>query len=153
MLLRTVPVRGDSGSVEWSVRMATNRSTWACTTASAKATEWMETLAEYTANPSDKRLTEILKALDEEPNVLVVFNHPLWDLYLSARKAPVFWSTISANQRQYLHALELNGLRNWEENRQCGGWPTVEHAADLRRRPPWRGAERQHQPDQRRQFH
>jgi len=23
----------------------------------------------------------------------------------------------------YLHALELNGLRNWEENRACGGWP------------------------------
>jgi hypothetical protein len=63
-------------------------------------------------------LTEILKALDEEPNVLVVFNHPLWDLYLIGKEKHEFlvneFLQVNGN---YLHALELNGLRNWEENR------------------------------------
>ena len=42
----------------------------------------MSTLNDYTANPSSARLTEILVALNNEPNVLVIFNHPMWDLYL-----------------------------------------------------------------------
>jgi len=33
---------------------------------SAKATEWMQTLADFTAHPSDERLTELLIALHEE---------------------------------------------------------------------------------------
>ena len=49
---------------------------------SARAAEWMATLADYTAHPSPAELTEILAALNAEPNVLVVFNHPMWDLYL-----------------------------------------------------------------------
>jgi hypothetical protein len=86
---------------------------------SAKATEWMDTLADFTANPSDGRLTEILKALDEEPNVLVVFNHPMWDLYLIGKERHQFLVTEFLQKNgNYLHALELNGLRNWEENRE-----------------------------------
>ncbi len=48
----------------------------------AGASIWMEVLAGYTSNPSEERLKEILVALDAEPEVLVVFNHPMWDLYL-----------------------------------------------------------------------
>ncbi len=81
----------------------------------------METLAEFTANPSDKRLTEILKALDEEPNVLVVFNHPLWDLYLVGKEKYEFLvGQFLQKNGNYLHAMELNGLRNWGENRAVG---------------------------------
>jgi hypothetical protein len=86
---------------------------------SVRATEWMDTLADFTANPSDGRLTEILKALDEEPNVLVVFNHPMWDLYLIGKERHQFLVTEFLQKNgNYLHALELNGLRNWEENRE-----------------------------------
>jgi hypothetical protein len=85
---------------------------------SAKANEWMATLADYTADPSDERLTEILRALHDEPNVLVVFNHPLWDLYLIGReKHQVLVNEFLLKNGNYLHALELNGLRNWDENR------------------------------------
>ncbi len=42
----------------------------------------MATLEEFTAHPDDARLTEILAALNDEPNVLVVFNHPMWDLFM-----------------------------------------------------------------------
>jgi len=85
---------------------------------SAKAAEWMTTLEEFTNNPSDERLTEILVELNREPNVLVIFNHPLWDLYLIGKEKHGFLvNEFLQKNGAYLHALELNGLRNWDENR------------------------------------
>jgi hypothetical protein len=78
----------------------------------------METFRSFTANPSDARLTEILAALDADPNVLVVFNHPMWDLYLIGQEKHEFLvNEFLLKNGNYLHALELNGLRHWEENR------------------------------------
>ena len=75
-------------------------------------------LADFTANPSDAQLTEILAALHKEPNVLVVFNHPMWDLYLIGKEKHQFLvNEFLQKNGAYLHALELNGLRNWDENR------------------------------------
>jgi len=85
---------------------------------SARATQWMATLAEFTANPSDARLTEILVALNQEPHVLVVFNHPMWDLYLIGKEKHQFLvNEFLQKNGAYFHALELNGLRTWDENR------------------------------------
>jgi hypothetical protein len=84
---------------------------------SARATEWMATLAEFTAHPSDSRLTELLVALNQEPNVLVVFNHPLWDLYrIGQDKHEFLVNEFLQKNGAHFHALELNGLRDWEEN-------------------------------------
>jgi hypothetical protein len=78
----------------------------------------MQTLADYTAKPSGARLKEILQALHDQPNVLVVFNHPLWDLYLAGNERHgVLVNEFLQKFGVYLHALELNGLRNWDENR------------------------------------
>ena len=53
-----------------------------------------------------------------EPNVLVVFNHPMWDLYLVGKEKHAFLvNEFLQKNGAYLHALELNGLRNWDENR------------------------------------
>jgi hypothetical protein len=50
--------------------------------------------------------------------VLVVFNHPMWDLYLIGKEKHSSWSTSFCRRTApILHALELNGLRNWDENR------------------------------------
>ena len=89
MLLRTVPsARQIPVSVEWTTPYGCSRFHLGVhNLPSARATEWMATLADYAANPSDARLTEILIALHEEPNVLVVFNHPMWDLYLVGQGA------------------------------------------------------------------
>ena len=120
MLLRTVPsARQIPVSVEWTVPYGEQSFHLGIhNLPSARASEWMETMAQYTAHPDKARLTEILRALDEEPNVLVVFNHPLWDLYLLGKERHEFmvneflqWNGV------FLHALELNGLRNWDENR------------------------------------
>jgi hypothetical protein len=84
----------------------------------AKAAEWIDILAEYTSKPCDDRLQEILVALDAEPEVLVVFNHPMWDLYLVGSRTHTFLvSEFIHRYGPWLHALELNGLRNWDENR------------------------------------
>jgi hypothetical protein len=120
MLLRTVPsARRIPVSVEWSAPYGEQSFHLGIhNLPSGKATEWMETLANFTANPNDGRLTKILKALDEEPNVLVIFNHPMWDLYLIGEERHQFLvNEFLQKNGAYLHALELNGLRNWEENR------------------------------------
>jgi hypothetical protein len=120
MLLRTVPsARQIPVSVEWSAPYGEQSFHLGVhNLPSARAAEWMQTLADYTAAPSDARFTEILRALDEEPNVLVVFNHPLWDLYLIGQQRHEFLvNQFLLKNGNYLHALELNGLRNWDENR------------------------------------
>jgi hypothetical protein len=120
MLLRTVPsARRIPVSVEWSAPYG-NQSfhLGVHNLPSTRATEWMATLADYTAHPSDKRFTEILHALHADPNILVVFNHPMWDLYLIGREKHQFLvNEFLQKHSNYLHALELNGLRNWDENR------------------------------------
>jgi hypothetical protein len=120
MLLRTVPsARQIPVSVEWSAPYGEQSFHLGVhNLPSAKANKWMATLSDFTANPSDARFTEILQALHEEPNVLVVFNHPLWDLYLiGAEKHQFLVNQFLHKNGNFLHALELNGLRNWDENR------------------------------------
>jgi hypothetical protein len=121
MLLRTVPsARQIPVSLEWTVPFGGQSFHLGVhNLPSGRADEWMKTLAEYTANPStpDKRLTEILQALNDEPNVLVVFNHPMWDLYLVGQeKHNLLVNEFLQKNGNYLHAMELNGLRNQDEN-------------------------------------
>jgi len=121
MLLRTIPsARQIPVSVEWSAPYGGVQSfhLGIHNLPSARAMQWMETLEEFTAHPSDARLTEILAALNKEPNVLVVFNHPMWDLYLIGQAKHEFLvNEFLQKNGAWLHALELNGLRNWNENR------------------------------------
>ena len=121
MLLRTVPsARQIPVSVEWSAPYGGAQSfhLGVHNLPSARAAEWMATLEDYTAHPGDARLTEILAALHREPNVLVVFNHPMWDLYLIGKEKHQFLvNEFLQKNGVFIHALELNGLRNWDENR------------------------------------
>jgi hypothetical protein len=120
MLLRMVPsARQIPVSVEWTAPYGKQTFHLGVhNLPSTRATEWMDALEDYTANPSDERLVEILVALNEEPNVLVVFNHPLWDLYMLGQEKHAFLvGEFLQKNGNYLHALELNGLRNWDENR------------------------------------
>jgi len=121
MLLRMVPsARQIPISIEWSAPYGGVQSfhLGIHNLPSARAQEWTKTLTSFTENPSDHQLTEILAALNQEPNVLVIFNHPLWDLYIIGRErhAALVDQFLQRNAR-YLHALELNGLRDWHENR------------------------------------
>ncbi len=120
MLLRTVPsARQIPVSVEWTAPYGPQSFHLGIhNLPSARGAEWMATLAEFTKHPTDARLTEILIALNEEPNVLVIFNHPMWDMYLVGKERHAFLvNEFLQKNGNYLHALELNGLRHWDENR------------------------------------
>ncbi|MGD0202148.1 MAG: hypothetical protein ABSD27_15540 [Bryobacteraceae bacterium] len=76
-------------------------------------------LAGYTARPSERRLTELLASLTELQQVLVVLNHPLWDEASIGR--PAHFEALESFRltcTRWIHALELNGLRSWAENRE-----------------------------------
>jgi hypothetical protein len=121
MLLRTVPsARQIPVSVEWTVPYGGVQAfhLGVHNLPSARAPEWMQRLKDFTANPVQSELAEIMSALHNEPNVLVVFNHPMWDLYLVGQDRHDFLvNEFLLKYGVWLHALELNGLRNWDENR------------------------------------
>ncbi len=121
MLLRTIAsARHIPVSVEWSVPYGGDQSfhLGVHNLPSEAGQAWMQRFEEFTANPDDLRLTEILRELHALPNVLLVFNHPMWDLYLvgAARHQQLLRQFMSVHG-EYMHALELNGLRSWCENR------------------------------------
>jgi len=67
----------------------------------------------------DSAVLDLLMGLSELPGVLLVFNHPLWNL--NGMPKAMFQHELirflrSANG--YLHAFELNGMRSHQEN--CG---------------------------------
>jgi hypothetical protein len=84
---------------------------------SSRAQELVADLADYTRIPSDSRLSELLAMLDECPDVLVVFNHPLWDLggMGQQRCREILDQFLLCNVR-FLHAFELNATRSRIEN-------------------------------------
>jgi hypothetical protein len=78
---------------------------------------WFARLAEQTRNGGEDRLRDLLVALSDEPQVLVVLNHPQWDLAgigYSAHETKL--ARLMTRFRPYVHALELNGYRSWGEN-------------------------------------
>jgi hypothetical protein len=125
LLLRSVPsTRHIPISVEWTAPYAGEQNSRQYfhlgihNLPSARASQWMATLAEFTRKPNDARLTELLIALNAEPNVLVIFNHPLWDLYrIGQEKHDFLVNEFLQKNGAHFHALELNGLRDWQENR------------------------------------
>lgn len=71
----------------------------------------------YTANPNTQRLPEILAGLNEISGLLLVLNHPLWDLCAIGKRAHrASVERFLAKHNSFFHALELGGLRTWEEN-------------------------------------
>lgn len=97
----------------------------------------MEEFSEYTRNPSKSRLLEILAGLHELPEVLLVFNHPLWDQLGPGQLAfQLVLERFLQGHIQFLHAFELNGMRNWSENKR------VVQLAERWKRPVISGGDR-----------
>jgi hypothetical protein len=73
-------------------------------------------LVAYTQNPSND-LAEIISMLDKLPEVLIVFNHPLWDLCsLGRQRYPQVLDQFLRENVRFLHAFEVNAMRSWQEN-------------------------------------
>jgi hypothetical protein len=84
---------------------------------SHQASELVDELHDWTQNPCPQELGELLASLDQIPAVLVVFNHPLWDLCGLGRQrySEVLNKFLQDNVR-FLHAFEMNATRGWNEN-------------------------------------
>jgi hypothetical protein len=55
--------------------------------------------------------------LHSNADILIVLNHPLWDLCRIGRERHErTLRTLLCEHGQYIHALELSGIRRWEEN-------------------------------------
>lgn len=87
----------------------------------------MADLAGYTQSPSAQRLSELIAMLDEFPDVLIVFNHPLWDLGgIGQQRYQQLLLQFLQRHVRFLHAFELNAMRGRNENngviRLAGHW-------------------------------
>jgi hypothetical protein len=83
------------------------------------AVETMLRMERFTAQPSGNELRELLAEFHAEPGMLVVLNHPFWDQPWLGQEAheQVLRSFLRENG-EFIHALEINGLRSWVENRK-----------------------------------
>lgn len=125
MLLRSIAsARHIPVSVEWTVPFfETSFHIGIHNLPSAGANSWIDRLNTFTAIPVDRQapalLKEMLSELDDLPGVLIILNHPIWDLYrIGKARHDVLLNHFLAVNGQFIHALELNGLRNWKENRE-----------------------------------
>jgi len=85
----------------------------------ADSEDLMQRFGEFTVNPQQSRLSGLLAMLHAMPAVLLVLNHPLWDEKgIGAERHGAALKTLLAQYGRFFHALELNGLRAWSENKQ-----------------------------------
>ncbi|MGO9403408.1 MAG: PHP domain-containing protein [Terriglobales bacterium] len=120
MLLRVVPeARRVPVSVEWTVpyKDATFH-LGVHNLPSGTGESLMQRLREFTLQPVDQKLKELLESLHENPDILIVLNHPMWDLAgIGRERHECTLRAMLCEQGEYLDALELSGIRSWEENR------------------------------------
>ena len=64
-------------------------------------------------------LMQVLERLSRNPETLIVFNHPCWDEKgIGPERHAEIAAYFLSRYGQFIHALELNGLRPWRENRR-----------------------------------
>lgn len=67
---------------------------------------------------SENRLDELLAMLNEIPEVLVVLNHPIWDIELIGKERHrILLDAFVVKYGRWIHAFEINGFRKWSENK------------------------------------
>lgn len=86
---------------------------------SASAQAIVADLNECTRNPVERRICELLAMLDQIPDALVVFNHPLWNQSCTGegRDGEVL-DRFLRQTVDFLHAFEFNATRSSKENKQ-----------------------------------
>ena len=83
-----------------------------------RAQALQEAMQQYRTSLDLHYLDDVMNELDSIPGVLIVFNHPMWDEPKAG--ATIHQKMITDFMERYrrsIHAMELNGLRPWSENR------------------------------------
>ncbi len=86
-----------------------------------RAVELTKMLLDYTFDRErhgTENLNEMFSMLDAIPDVLIVLNHPLWDIEMVGKEkhADLLKNFLKEHGR-WIHALEINGFRKWSENK------------------------------------
>lgn len=85
------------------------------------AVELTQNLLDYTFNDenhSEEKLNEMFAMLDDIPGVLVILNHPLWDIEMFGKERhEVLLMDFVRTHGRWIHAFEVNGFRAWSENK------------------------------------
>jgi hypothetical protein len=76
---------------------------------------------EFTAAPEESRIAPMLEWLGAPAReTLIILNHPMWDEnHIGEVAHSEFVIAFIEAYRPFIHALELNGLRPWSENRKA----------------------------------
>lgn len=82
------------------------------------ATEIYRLLMKYTEQDVDAMsLRDLFVLLNETPEIMVVLNHPLWDIeFIGEKEHRACLCALLAEHGEWIHALEINGFRSWSEN-------------------------------------
>ncbi len=71
------------------------------------------------ARNQPETLEELFSMLNALPGVLVVLNHPIWDIEnIGQARHMAALKDFLDRYKRWLHALEINGFRSWRENRE-----------------------------------
>jgi hypothetical protein len=82
------------------------------------ATEITRQLASFTQAPDLTVLKSLLETLAANKETLLIFNHPCWDEKgIGYQQHVALAAEFIREYRRWIHAVELNGLRPWSENR------------------------------------
>ncbi|MGI8640579.1 MAG: PHP domain-containing protein [Pyrinomonadaceae bacterium] len=100
-----------------------------------RAVELIQTLLDFTFNKenhSSENLREMFSMLNALPEVLVVLNHPIWDIEMVGKERhAILLKNFLKEHGRWIHALEINGFRSWSENKtviemaEALGYPLV----------------------------
>ena len=85
-----------------------------------RAIEITKTLLDYTfgENPTNERLHEMFSMLNALPEVLIVLNHPIWDIEIVGKERhEALLKNFLKEHGRWIHAFEINGFRSWSENK------------------------------------
>ncbi len=85
-----------------------------------RAAELTQTLIEYSfsENPTNEHLHEMFAMLNEIPQVLLILNHPFWDIELVGKdRHQILLNHFIKEHGRWIHAFEINGFRAWSENK------------------------------------
>ncbi len=81
------------------------------------AMQYSELLLRFTRDPQCCELSDLFELLHELPGVLVVLNHPLWDIEnIGTERHNAALAEFVQTYGQWIHAFEWNGFRSWKEN-------------------------------------
>ena len=114
------PTRHIPISLEWTVPYENSRVHLGIyNLPSSFCRRWLSRMQAYTRGQDTEDLGSLLAGLHEIEDLLIVLNHPMWDLCsVGPRAHRIALEHFLRQYNPFVHAFELGGLRSWDENQR-----------------------------------